>query len=91
MGGSPSPAGKTGTSETFIDTDGDGIVDTETVSNNFIGFAPFDNPIMAIATSSPNVQNPKRGEFKSSVNYRITKKSSDIFFKYYDTNGQRKV
>lgn len=91
MGNSPMPAGKTGTSETFIDTDGDEIVDTETVSNNFVGFAPLNSPIMAIATASPNVQNPKRGEYKSSVNYRITKKASDIFFKYYNTEGQRKV
>ncbi len=34
-----SPAGKTGTSQSFIDTDNDGVIDKETITSNFIGYA----------------------------------------------------
>lgn len=84
------PAGKTGTSESFVDVDGDGIVDAASISNNFVGYAPFDNPTMTITTSSPDVQNPNRGEYKSDVNYRITRKISDLYFSMYDLNGNKK-
>ena len=36
-------AGKTGTSETFVDTDGDGNIDTGTLSTSFIMYAPVGN------------------------------------------------
>ena len=84
------PAGKTGTSESMIDIDNDGVVDNETISNNFITYAPYNKPIVSIMTSSPNVQNPKRGEYKSDINYRLMEKSSNIFFKYYTKNGERR-
>lgn len=84
------PAGKTGTSESTVDINNDGKTDVETISNNFVGYAPFNNPIMTIATSSPDVQNPKRGNYKSDVNSRITKKATDIFFSLYDQKGNRK-
>ena len=90
MGKSPRPAGKTGTSESFVDFNGDGIVDYESISNNFVGYAPYDKPIMSIAVSSPDVQNPNRGSYKSSVNLRISGKASDLFFKFYDESGKRK-
>ena len=50
-----SPAGKTGTSETFIDTNNDGIMDTKTTSIAFVGFAPFDNPEYSIIVLAPNI------------------------------------
>ena len=84
------PAGKTGTSESFVDIDNDGEIDNETVSNNFIGYAPFDNPTMAISVSSPDVQNPKRGEYKSNVNYRISRSATDLYFKHYNLDGSVK-
>ncbi len=48
-------AGKTGTSETFIDTNNDGIMDTKTISNAFVGFAPYDNPKYSIIVLTPNL------------------------------------
>lgn len=50
-----SPAGKTGTSETFIDTNNDGIMDTKTTSIAFVGFAPFDKPKYSIVVMAPNI------------------------------------
>ena len=49
------PAGKTGTSETFIDTNNDGVMDTKTNSLAFVGFAPYDNPEYSIVVLTPNL------------------------------------
>lgn len=49
------PAGKTGTSETFIDTNNDGVMDTKTTSIAFVGFAPFDNPKYSVVVMAPNI------------------------------------
>ncbi len=90
MGSVNKPAGKTGTSESFIDVDNDGVIDYETTTNNFVGYAPYDKPVMSIAVSSPHVQDPNQGKYKTDVNLRISKNASNIFFKYYDYNGNRK-
>ena len=49
------PAGKTGTSETFVDTNSDGIMDTKTTSIAFVGFAPFNEPEYSIIVLAPNL------------------------------------
>ena len=50
MGDIKDSAGKTGTSETFYDSDADKVVDTETYTKSFIGYAPADNPVMSIVS-----------------------------------------
>jgi len=83
MGNAPDPAGKTGTSESFLDTDGDGKIDTETVSNAFVGYAPADNPEMSIAVTSPDVENPNTSiSFHSYVNRRIAREISNYYFEH---------
>lgn len=57
------PAGKTGTSETFIDTNNDGIVDTKTTSIAFVGFAPYDNPKYSIVVLAPHIYEDKDYEY----------------------------
>ena len=84
MGKSPNPAGKTGTSESFLDTDKDGKIDTETISNAFVGYAPYDNPVMSITVTSPDVGNPSTNiDFHSYVNRRIARYISNRFFELY--------
>lgn len=90
MDSAPSPAGKTGTSESFIDLNGDGVIDAESISNNFVGYAPSKKPIMSIAAAFPDIQNPKTGEYKSYVNQTVVSKATSIFFDLYDENGKRK-
>lgn len=85
----PRPAGKSGTSESFVDP-GTGIYNHPTISNNFIGYAPYDNPIMSIVVSSPDVQDLASGTYKSDVNYRISRKASNAFFRIYDEFGNLK-
>ena len=73
-------AGKTGTSQSFIDTNGDGKVDTETISTSFIGYAPYDNPRMSVVVVSPDVA-VSTAEQTSTINKRI---SSQIINKYFE-------
>lgn len=84
MGNSPKPAGKTGTSESFYDADLDGKVDTETYSKSFIGYAPYDDPVMSIVAISPHVSY-KNGAttYTSNVNKRIVSRICNIFFENY--------
>lgn len=75
-------AGKTGTSQSFIDTDGDGTVDTETITTSFVGYAPYDNPKMSIVVVSPDIATAN-AETTSSINKRL---SSQIVNKYFEIN-----
>ena len=78
------PAGKTGTSESFYDSDSNGIADTETISSLFVGFAPVDNPKYSIVVISPNVShNNGKKEYKSKVNRYISKEITDFLFENY--------
>ena len=90
MDSAPSPSGKTGTSESFIDLDGDGVIDAESISNNFVGYAPSYKPTMSIAASFPDIQNPHGGKYKSYANQVIVSKATKIYFDLYDKNGKKK-
>lgn len=87
MGNAPNPAGKTGTSESFIDADNDGKIDTETVSNAFVGYAPYENPVMTITVTSPDVEDPNTNiSFHSYVNRRIAREISTKYFEKFPIN-----
>ena len=81
MGYYTNSAGKTGTSQSFIDTDGDGKVDTETITSSFVGYSPSVDPKMTIVVVSPDIGLPNSGT--SSVTKRI---SASIVNKYYELN-----
>lgn len=84
MGNGPKPAGKTGTSESFYDADLDGKVDTETYSKSFIGYAPYDDPVMSIVAISPHVSYKNVATtYTSNVNKRIVSRICNIFFENY--------
>ena len=78
------PSGKTGTSQSAKDTNGDGINDTDTVSTAFVGYAPSTNPKMAITVTSPNStwENP-RNSYSTLVTRRISRRASDAYFALY--------
>ncbi|MEE3342468.1 MAG: penicillin-binding protein 2 [Bacilli bacterium] len=73
-------AGKTGTSQSFLDTDDDGKVDTETISTSFVGYAPYEDPRMSIVVISPDVA-VSTAETTSTINKRL---SSEIVNKYFE-------
>lgn len=77
-------AGKTGTSQSFIDTDNDGVIDTETITTSFIGYAPFNSPKVAFMVTSPNCSHLNSGSnYMSLVNYRITRAITDKYYEMY--------
>lgn len=78
------PAGKTGTSESFIDTDNDGVVDTETITTTFVAYAPYDNPRVSFTVISPDVYYNQNGStYQSNVNKRIVSRVSKKYFDFY--------
>ena len=78
------PAGKTGTSQSFIDTNNDGRIDTETITSSFIGYAPYDNPKMSIVVTSPDSSHPNSNtNYASLVTYRITQQVTNKYMEMY--------
>ena len=84
MGNYTNSSGKTGTSQSFIDTDNDGKVDTETITSSFVGYSPTDNPIMSIVVVSPDISHNSSYEYQSSVTKRI---SANAVNKFFELNG----
>jgi cell division protein FtsI/penicillin-binding protein 2 len=74
-------AGKTGTSETFIDSDGDGKMDTKTISSSFIMYAPFENPKYSIVIISPNIsKSDGENSYKYAINLKVNRKIVKYLF-----------
>lgn len=80
MGNVADSSGKTGTSQSFYDIDGDGKVDVETLSKAFVGYAPSENPKYSIVVLSPNVRYSTLSEYISPVNYKISSRVSNKVF-----------
>ena len=50
-----SAAGKTGTSESFYDSNSDGLVDVATITSTFAGYFPADDPKYSVVVITPNI------------------------------------
>lgn len=76
--------GKTGTAQSFLDTDGDGKIDTATTTTTFSAFVPFENPQVVFTIISPDVA-PENVTYNgmSKVNTRISQKVSKKYFEIY--------
>ena len=84
MGYYTNSGGKTGTSQSFIDTDGDNVVDTETITTSFVGYSPADNPKMSIVVVSPDISNSYGDvSYTSPVTKRISAKIVNKYFEIY--------
>lgn len=78
------PAGKTGTSQSFVDADHDGNIDTETISNTFVAYAPYDNPRVTFTVVSPDIYySLTDSSYESTVNKRISAAVSQAYFELY--------
>lgn len=80
MGYYTNSSGKTGTSQSFIDTNDDGKVDTETITTSFVGYSPSVNPIMSIVVVSPDISYNSNYNYQSAVTKRITSQTVNKFF-----------
>lgn len=74
-------AGKTGTSESYIDSDYDGTLESYVLSNTFLMYAPFDNPKYSIVVISPNTSNlDSSSKYRFPVNRLIARRINDFLF-----------
>ncbi len=75
------PVGKTGTSESFLDLDNDGLIDTKTMTLTFAGYAPLNNPTYSIAIISPHISvNEEDNDYIYRITRYISKKITDFLF-----------
>ncbi len=78
------PAGKTGTAQSFLDTDLDGVIDTATTTATFSAYAPYDNPEVVFTVISPDIAKEEVPySSMSRVNTRISQKVSKKYFEIY--------
>lgn len=78
------PAGKTGTAQGFIDTDGDGVVDSETLTNTFAGYAPYDDPKVSFVVVTPDIYYNEGSTTRTRVIKRISTRISKKYFELYE-------
>lgn len=72
-------AGKTGTSESWIDSDFDGKLDSFVLSHTFLMYAPFDNPKYSMVVISPNISNLNgKTKYRAQVNRLIARNINDF-------------
>lgn len=77
-------AGKTGTSESFFDSDNDGVVDVKTITSTFTGFYPSENPKYSIVVITPNISHQSNNNEK--MYYGASKITKDIV-NYLESNS----
>ena len=75
------PAGKTGTSESFLDLDNDGIIDTSTLTLTLAGYFPYDDPTYSLVVICPNTsyKNSKH-DYIYYLTSRISREITDFMF-----------
>ena len=82
MGNYYDSSGKTGTSQSFIDTDNNGMIDTETITTSFVGYSPSNNPQISIVVVSPDISTPN-SDYQSNATKRISAKLVNKYFELY--------
>ncbi len=74
-------AGKTGTSESYIDSDYNGTLDAYVLSNTFIMYAPYDAPKYSIVVISPNTSDlNSKNRYRAQINRLIARNINDFLF-----------
>lgn len=77
-------AGKTGTSESFLDSDLDGLIDVSTTTRTFAMYAPYDDPEYSFIIVSPHIGYENSiSKYNYPINLYITKKVTNILFEKY--------
>lgn len=78
------PAGKTGTSQSFIDTDGDGMIDKETLTGTFASYAPYDNPKVSFVAVTPDYYYNEGSSTRTHIIIRLSSRISKKYFELYE-------
>ena len=77
-------AGKTGTAESYLDTNNDGYVDLRTINTSYVMYAPYENPKFSIVMVSPNIKyQNKISNYKYPINAKVMRRVSDLVYNNY--------
>ena len=68
--------GKTGTSESFYDSNNDGLVDVATITSTFAGYFPEEDPKFSVVVITPNISHNNGSS--STMYYGASKITKDI-------------
>ena len=72
---------KTGTSESILDSDGDGISDTFATTRTFVSYMPSDDPTYSIIIVSPNIDyKENENTITYPINIYLAREISKILF-----------
>lgn len=75
-----SSAGKTGTSESFLDIDNDGVIDKKTITASYAMYAPFENPEISIIITSPHIKESNtNSNYRYPLNMYVIKRITELF------------
>jgi len=75
--------GKTGTSESFYDSNGDGVVDTKTISSTLAMIAPSQNKLYSLVLVTPNLSHYNgRKDYTAPFNRYISNEMADYLLSY---------
>ena len=72
---------KTGTSESVLDSDKDGISDTYATTRTFVSYMPSDKPMYSLVIVSPNIDYKERENTRTyPINMYLSRQVSKILF-----------
>lgn len=73
-------AGKTGTADSYLDTDADGRVDTQTTTTSYVMYAPLNNPQISITIVSPNIGYKNNvSDYRYPINRLVATEITNLF------------
>ncbi|MBQ3020972.1 MAG: hypothetical protein IJD92_01955 [Bacilli bacterium] len=72
---------KTGTSESILDSDMDGISDTFATTRTFVSYMPSDDPVYSLVIVSPNIDYKENDNVRTyPINIYLARQISEILF-----------
>ena len=75
------PAGKTGTSESFLDTNDDGKIDTATLTLTLAGYFPYDDPKYSLVIVCPSASwRNEQYDYIYYITSHISREITDFMF-----------
>ncbi|MFV0274973.1 MAG: penicillin-binding transpeptidase domain-containing protein [Bacilli bacterium] len=74
--------GKTGTAESFLDTNNDNKIDTKTYTKTFVMYYPCEKPKYSVAILAPNIGHEATSSYIYPITLNISKEISNFLFNF---------
>ena len=60
------------------------MIDKETITTTFVGYAPYDDPAITFTVVSPDISNyDHKSNYQSNLNARLMRRISKLYFEKY--------